>query len=485
METQKKVLLTVPNNNWTGARTQWNSFPLTSAVLTSVLKGQYQTRTLDCAFYDLSQEQVINQIREYNPDVVGISCISFENDRDVRKLTSLVRTASPQAHIVVGGIYPTLLPERIMRNQDIDFAVMGEGEYRLPKLLGRISRGEPMDNFNGLAYRNAGEVVIQPVTEYIQDLDVLPLPCYDDVNFEDYANAKTKKNSTMLPRRFPYAQICATRGCPFDCVFCSTKLVNGPKIRERSAESILKEVDWLVDKYKVKEIIFVDDNLYIDKKRIKKTLEGLIERNHDLEWKCTDGQIIALDDEMLELMKRSGCYELCVSIEGGNEETLKLMNKPRGTVSKARGVIEKAKQLGMYTISSFIVGLPGETWEQVRQTAKFAEELDLDFCTFNIANPLPRTQLYNICTKQGLLQPDFNFDNFRGYGFPNITTKEFTPSELLMFRVMEWDRINFKTPEKIRKIAERNGMTIEEIEEWRVSTRRGVDVQLKRLETEK
>jgi hypothetical protein len=129
--------------------------------------------------------------------------------------------------------------------------------------------------------------------------------------------------------------------------------------------------------------------------------------------------------------------------------------------------------------------LPGETWDQIRQTGKFAEELDIDFCTFNIANPLPCTKLCEIAREQELLQPDFSFDNFRGYGYPNITTREFTPSELLMFRVMEWDRINFKTPERIKRIAERNGMTVEEIQQWRQDTRRGVEVKLKALKTEK
>lgn len=485
MKQIKKILLTIPNNRWTGARTQWTSFPYTFAVLASVLKDKYEIKILDCAFYDLSEEEVKKQIAEYKPDVIGISCISFENDRDVRLLTKLIKEVDKDCKIILGGIYATLLPEKAMLNKDIDIAVMGEGEYRFPKLLSRLENGESLKDFNGLAYREGENLIIQPVTEYIQDLDALPLPYYEKIKFEDYANAKVKKNSTMLPRRFPYAQMITTRGCPFNCIFCTSKLVNGPKIRKRSAESVLKEIDWLVKTYKVKEIIFVDDNFFIDRERIIKIIRGLIERKYDLEWKCTDGQIIALDDEVLELMKESGCYELNISIETGSEEQLKLMNKVPGTVSKAKRVIEKAKELGMYIFSSFIFGFPGETWDQIRKIGKFADELDIDFCVFNIATPLPRTKLYEIAKEKGLLNPGFNFDKLRGYGYPSITTKEFTPSELLMFRVMEWDRINFKTPEKIRRIAERNGMTVEEIEEWRISTRRGVNVELKKLKTEK
>lgn len=481
----KKVLLTLPNNRWTGARTQWTSFPYTFAVLTSVLKDKYQVKILDSAFYDLSEEQVKKAIKEFNPDFIGITCISFENDRDVRKLTQLITRVAPRAKIILGGIYVTLMPEKAMQNLDIDFGVMGEGEYRLPKLLERLQNGESLEDFDGLTYRENKKLIIQPVREYIQDLDALPLPCYDYINFKDYAHAKVKKNSTMLPRRFPYAQMITTRGCPFNCIFCTSKLVNGPKIRKRSAESVLKEIDWLVKKYKVKEIIFVDDNFFIDRERVIKIMKGLIERSYDLEWKCTDGQIIAYDDEVLELMRKSGCYELNTSVETGSEEQLKLMNKVPGTVAKAKHVMEKAKELGMYIFSSFIFGFPGETWDQIRQIGTFAEELDIDYCVFNIATPLPRTKLYENAKDKGLLGKDFSFDNVRGYGQPTITTEEFTPSELLMFRVMEWDRINFKNPEKIKRIAERNGLTVKELQQWRQDTRRGLKVELKKLSTEK
>ena len=179
-------------------------------------------------------------------------------------------------------------------------------------------------------------------------------------------------------------------------------------------------------------------------------------------------------------MKASGCYHIALAIESGTEEVLKLLRKPL-KLSKAREVVKKAKSLGFEVTAMFVIGTPGETWEQIRQTFRFAEELDLDYAAFNIATPLPKTELYKIAKEKNLLPKDFRFDNldFKGYGKASITTDEFTPEELQILRAFEWDRINFKNNEKAIKIAQMNGITMEQLNKWRTSTRRNVGVNVK------
>ncbi len=237
---------------------------------------------------------------------------------------------------------------------------------------------------------------------------------------------------------------------------------------------MLEEIDWLVHGYGVKEIIFYDDNLIINRKRIVEILEGLIERNYDLQWKPTSIAVYALDDDLLELIRKAGCYQLVLALESGTEEGLKIIKKPFRKLEKTQKVIAKAKSLGFYLSAGFVIGLPGETWEQILQTFRFAESLDIDYCTFSVATPLPKTELYEICKKNNLLVPNFSFndESITGFGKPSIHTSEFTPGELAVLRAFEWDRINFKTQKQVERIALMNGIDVEDVHQWRINTRR-------------
>ena len=194
-----------------------------------------------------------------------------------------------------------------------------------------------------------------------------------------------------------------------------------------------------------------------------------------------------MDEPLLEKMKESGCYQITLSIESGSPHTLRLMKKPV-ILEKTYPLIKKIKELGMDIICRFIIGYPGETWDDIRQTFRYAEEIDVDYVLFSIATPFERTEMYEVAKRDGNLPSDFSFENPKYYGFGKglITTKEFTPSELEILRAFEWDRINFKTEAKKKKITELCGITLEELDIWRKETRRnlGVDVEAANLRSE-
>lgn len=478
-----KIMLGLPNTRWHNNK-YWHFFPYTFGLLNSVLKKRYEVRILDANKDNLSVEQFKEKIKEYNPDILGVSCLSLQYADDLEKMVYGAKEACPNTKIVLGGIYITLLPKEAMSIKAIDYGIMGEGEFRFPMLLKELEKENPdLTKIEGLVYRNNKSLVVQEVKSYIQDLDKLPLPEYDNMDFYEYANTSNKYTPFILPRRYPYALTISSRGCPFNCIFCTSKLINGPRIRYRSAESILKEIDYLVNKYGIKELIFLDDNIYLDKKRAKKFFEGLIERNYDLEWKSANAAVYALDFEMLELMKKSKCYQIFLAFESGSIKGLMRLKKPmpHKIYNNAEPITEKARSLGFDVGGFFIIGTPGETWEEIRQTIKFAEELNLDHTSFSIATPLPKTELYEMAKRDNLLPEDFSFNNynFRGNAIGVITTDEFTPEELEVLRAYEWDRINFKTPEKTEKFARMCGLTIKELEEWRKSTRRNLGVFVK------
>ncbi|MEW5723203.1 MAG: radical SAM protein [Thermodesulfobacteriota bacterium] len=470
---RRKILLINLNTRWFGLKF-WFDIPYGLCILRAALKKDHQVRLLDANLLDLDEEGLMNTVRDYEPDVVGISCLSMEYRKTLFRTARLVKKARPFTPVVVGGIYPTLLPEEIVAEKSIDYIVMGEGEHRLPRLLDHLfDRSAPLEDIDGLVYRKGDRVVYQKTATYIENLDQVPYPDYTDLDVGAYFGSATRYSYYTYPRRFPYVRTITSRGCPFRCIFCSSRAINGETIRYRSAGSVLGEIDELVGRYQVREIIFLDDNLILDRARITAILKGLVERNYDLEWKSTSTAVYALDGELLTLMRQSGCYQLTLAIEAGTQEALRLIRKPL-RLDKAREVVGAAKALGFEIGGSFVFGLPGETWDQIRETFRFAESLDIDYCAFNIATPLPKTELYDICQKNGYLVHDFHFDDsrFNGFGMPNIVTPEFSPEELLVLRAFEWDRINFKTPEKIAKIASMNGLTLEEVEKWRLNTRR-------------
>lgn len=473
-------MIALPNTRWFNNRF-WHTFPYTYGVLRASLKDDYEVCLLDANHENLDFHEVRERIGAYGPDVVGISCMSLEYAAGYRKMSALAKEAFPEAIIVAGGIFPTLLPELVLTDGNLDYIILGEGDVRFPKFLRRLSQGGDLANLDGIGFRQGGKAIVQPVAGYIQDLDALPLPDYSDIDYGSYASVANRYSHFMYPKRLPYGNSITARGCPFNCIFCSSKAINGPAIRYRTAEHILREVDSLVAKYGIKEMIFLDDNFYLDRKRAIKIFTGLRERKHDLSWKSVNAAVYALDEEMLEHMRESGCYQLTLAIESGTEEGLKLLRKPGNIHAKAKKISRKAMDLGFEVAGSFVIGTPGETWAQIRKTFSYAEELELDYCSFNIATPLPRTALYETAKEGNMLPQNFDFNNldFKGFGKASITTAEFTPEELQILRAFEWDRINFSRSGQEEKIAGMNGVTLEELRDWRVSTRRGLGVNVK------
>jgi radical SAM superfamily enzyme YgiQ (UPF0313 family) len=471
----KKIIIVLPNALWSGTR-KFNVHPYSACLLGAVLKGKYQVKILDANLDDLSLEESADKVIEYSPDVVGISGMSIEYAQSCHQLAALIKKKRPESMIIMGGAYPTLLPEVAIKDINIDFLILSEGEFRFPRLLEAIENNADYGSMEGTAYRKDGKPVINMHTEYISDLDSVPLPDYSLVNFKEYTNKHNKYSLYNDPRYLPYAVTISSRGCPFNCVFCSSKNLHGRRCRMRSAENVLEEIDHLVKDYGVKEIIFLDDNLLLDRKRTEKILNGIIDRKYDLHWKATNVPTFSLDEDLLKLMKKSGCYQITLPIESGNAYVLKnIIHKPLD-LDKAIEVIKIAKKLDFEIACLFVIGLPGETWDQILDTVNFAEKIDVDWVVFSIATPLPKTELYDIAKERGYLEPGFNFSEFKffGYGHGSITTEEFTPRELEMLRAIEWDRINFKTEEKKKKIALMNSITMKELHDWRVSTRRNV-----------
>lgn len=465
-----KVVLTQPNYMWFGKRS-WDLPPYTLAILNASLGGYAEI--LDPNHDNMTPNEVFKYFAEFKPDVVGISSISTEYIEACRQMSAIVKGAAPDAIVIQGGIIPTVVIETAMRDPNVDYWVMGEGERTLPELMNQLP-GEP--STDGIAYWDNGIVRINQVRDFIMDLDEIPLPDYGNLNPLDYGYMINKYAAGLLPRRFPYAITITSRGCPYQCIFCAAATVSGRRMRFRSSRNVIEEVDSLYSQG-IREVIFLDDHFLASRKRASEIMHGL--RNYDLTWKPVNVTIFHIDREILELMRESGCYQLTLSIESGNQDVLTNIIRKPIKLMQVHPFIEEAKSLGFEIIANFVIGFPGETWEQIRETFSFAESINVDLVNFHIATPLPKTELMDICLREGYLSESKNLPT--GYTKGMISTNDFTPSELETLRAFEWDRINFKTASRRETIARMEGITLEELEQWRIATRRkqGISVLTK------
>lgn len=480
--TKKRVVLVLPNTRWYGRR-PWMIANNCAFVITAILKDEYKFSILDANGTDMSLEEVRNKLQELKPDAVLVSGVSIEYSRQFHAIFAITRELFPNVLTVFGGAYPTLLPEETLRiDPNLSYIFIGYAETRLGEFMRAVLNGdtEAIEKMEGIGFRNKeGKIRIKPLkTKVVQlkelkDLEYsyMDLSPYLDQEHIDYmANGRGRTFSMMT-----------SRGCPHNCIFCANKVLQGRGLAFYSAEKVLADIDYFVEKYNVNHFIFIDDLFLYDQKRVEKIMEGIIERRKkhpNLTWHHANVSAWHLDPELLRLMKKSGCSRIIISVESGSDRVLKEIIRKPFKLEIIPKVMKMCRDAGMDIGVNFVIGLPGETWEEIRQTFKFAEQMQADVVHFHIATPQPGTDLYKIADQQGLLPPNFSFldERFFGYGEGFMTTDEFMPEELKVLRAYEWDQINFSTPERAAKVAEMYLTTVDKLKEHRKQTRRKLGI---------
>lgn len=443
----------------TGKVLKWRfhhcEIPMGLAYLAAVLRKDFDVKVLDgrakfqrivpknskWEYFGYSPEEIIEQVKAYAPDVVGISCLSSFHFLDVADLFKRIKKIDKDIITVTGGTHPTFLADEVMKKySSIDFIVMGEGEDTFHQLLLNINSEKEYNQLNGLAFRSNGSYQINPKTKFIENLDDLPYPAFDLFPLDFYEKKSIPFSVTFRSKKT--SPILTSRGCPARCVFCASKNYWGKRYRMRSAENVLDEIEYVVKKYGSREIQFIDDNLTLDKNRARKIFQGLIDRNIDIHWNTPNGIAVwTLDEQMLELMKASGCYELTVAFESGDQEVInKIIKKPLN-LNYAEKMVNKMKSLDIQVHSFFIAGFPGETKEQILRSFSFAKKMDLDSAWFFLANPTPGSELYEICKKGGYIRDNFSFENIE-YSLSHIRSNEFTPRQMEKLIVTQFNNYN-------------------------------------------
>jgi len=474
LEKSHVVVLIIPNSKWFGKR-KWLCLPYAALLITSILKPVCSFSILDANGADLSLEDVGNRLEALNPAAVLITAGSVEYHRQAHAAAEAARRACPNAVTIMGGIYPTVLPEEAAKDPNLDWVFLNHAEERFLPFLDLVFSDNPKEAraFPGIAYKNELGFVVETQTDkHIGSVKEMVRPDYSMVDMEPYL-AQNSLDYQFNSQR-PSAFIITSYGCPNNCLFCASRTISGRRTVFRPLEHVLDEIDFLVKEHGVGNIIFLDDALLLKRSRLISLLGELQKRGYGLAWKAASVAAWQLDPELLTIMRQSGCEQITISVESGSQRVLtEIIHKPL-KLDIIPGIVRKCRELGIACGANFVIGLPGETWEDLRQTFSFADSCDFDVAHFHIATPLPKTDLYQICKENNYLPDDFSFldPNFFGYAYGFITTNEFTPLELAVLRAYEWDRINFATPERAARVARMYHSTPERLAEHRRMTRR-------------
>lgn len=354
----------------------------------------------DKATYGLDDAAIKKQIQNFNPDIVGISSMYTMYSQDAHRMAQIVKEVNSDILVAFGGAHPSCSPQTVLEDNNVDVVVRGEGEYTLLDIVNAFKSKRSIEDIPGTAVRKDNFICVNADRPLIDDLDVLPQPARHLLPMEDYFyNAK---HSTLYNMRNPFTTLISSRGCPMNCVYCSVKTIWGRTWRARSAGKVADEIEDLVENYGVKEIHFSDDNISVNKDRIKDICNEILRRKLDIRWAAPTGIAIwSLDEELLKIMKKAGCYRLTFGLESGNKETLDFIGK-KYTYEKAKQLIKLANSLGFWTASTFIFGFPYEKRESIDDTIALAQNSRLDFAVFYTPVIFPGTKLFEVYKEAGI-----------------------------------------------------------------------------------
>ncbi len=410
------------------------------SCLDTVIEKPYQVtpESKHVGRYGLNYKEVMEWVEKERPDVVGISCVFSNQWPSVRELARMIKALDDNITVVTGGTHPTFLAQRCMQDAPVDFIVLGEGEYTFRDLVEHLKNERSCENIDGLVFRDNGGVRVNPKTTMIENLDELPFPARDLLPMEKYFKVALPMGYSYVSRR--NTPIFTSRGCTCRCTFCSSTNYWKNRFRVHSPDYVLSEIDHLVNDFKVRELKFQDDNLTLNRKRAEKIFEGMIERDYRLTWNTPNGIAIwTLDEKMLRLMKKSGCFSLTMAIESGNQEVMDNLIKKPLKLEKVVEVNDIMRRLRIDRYAYFIIGLPGETRAQILDTVNFGRRLKLEAMVLFIYNPLPGSKLYETCIEKGYIKEDDFFEGGGNQYFSSVVnSEEWTAEELERIIRKEW-----------------------------------------------
>lgn len=403
-----------------------------NGIMNKVAQRKYESSGSfgGCEFEDFLEE-ALSWVDGFTPDIIGISALFCSNYRDLKPLASFLRKRYHESLIICGGHLASSSYRRIYEdNLEIDAIAFGEGEIPFLELVEAVLSQKKLRYLSSSPCWitkekiNSG-AIFTPQNKVIVDLDEIPPFDLDMLVFPDiYFNSMKYFFGTDLREDQKEIFIFSTRGCPFNCVFCASQAVHGHKVRSYSLERVKRDILYYNKKYNTTRFIFFDDHFLPNKDRAMEILNFISQNNFTAE--IPTPAFFSIDEDIASAMKRVGIKEANITIESGNEDTLKnIIHKP-GDLKKANEAVNFLHNKGIIVVSIVLIGFPGETKESIEKGLDYLLTTNIDWFSCFVVAPLPGSELYKICEENGYLVEDYDISttNFKKC---LIRTKDFTP----------------------------------------------------------
>lgn len=383
-------------------------------------------------------KKIMSATEKFRPDLVAISFMTA-NSSSAYILAELLKKYKPGLPLVAGGIHPSLLPEEPLIKGQFDFVVRGEGELTIIELIDAIKNNNSVENVLGVSWKKNEKIIHNPARPFIHNLDELPFPAF-------HLMRDAKKN--------PYActGITTSRGCPFECNYCASKLLWTRAVRFRSAEKVVEEIKDRHNRLGISSFAFGDDTFTLKPAFVEEFCQRLLDLDFKINWHC-DTRGDTLTYPILKLMKKAGCSHIYLGLESGSSKIQKLIKKNINT-DKVEVAVKMARKADIETTVYFMVGFPEETEQDVWESIEAMKRLSPDHALWSILTPYPGTEIWQIAEERGLVTRDCNWDSFFHHYNRNIfnTMPKKNWDKMLAVISQEQEKLNKKlTKVKLKK----------------------------------
>lgn len=385
--THKKVLLINPPSEF-----KTPILPLSLASIAAYLESkdkEIDISVIDAWAENMGFKELENRVSQSKADIIGIYMISPRYDK-AKTTCEICRKALPDSIIIAGGPHPSAVPiETLKEIPQLDICVIGEGEVTMYELVKSFQEKSELLSVDGIAYRdkNSKEIIVTKPRDFIKNLDDLPFPARELFPLQKY------RIHPPYGRKNPYFSIVTSRGCPFQCAYCS-KDVFKDTFRARSPQNVCDEIEELISKYNAQEIQFYDDDFTLDMKRTEEVCDEILRREIKIRWSCVT-RVDLVNEKLLRKMKQAGCWLVSYGVESGNQKILDSINKGF-TVEQVISAFEMTRRVGLTTICYFIIGLPGETKKTIQETLDLVKKIKPNFISCGILTIFPGSRLFKL-----------------------------------------------------------------------------------------
>lgn len=404
-----KVQLFVPPGGYSALR--WSKGysvpPLGLMYIAAFLEKEgYEVRIVPADILELSQKQIIKEIQGFEPDLIGVTATT-ETRFQGFNLIKCAKKAYPPALTILGGPHASLTAEECLTYiSELDIVVRGEGEMTMLELCQCLENDRspiPLFSVNGLSFRSEGKIISTPDRQPIYNLDSLPFPAFHLIPFERYNFLVDVPGCGKLPA----INMITSRGCPYNCNFCSTPVNWGRTARTRSPQNVIEEIEYCISRFGTKVLYFFDDIFNVKPERVEQICDLFVDRKLNIHWKC-DVRADLINKPLLIKMKKAGLFHLSFGLEAGSERVRNEVINKKVSMDSFHRLIHQCRELDVIPNPFFIFSHPTETWEEAQETLKIIEDYnDKIEASVAILHIYPGTPLEKTAKEKEILPQGF------------------------------------------------------------------------------